>query len=751
MGVLHHLPVLVVGGAPEAGRHTLMGRLLGFEGEKRAHPLPTVTATACADVWRIETKYYAADVRVCCAETPADVALDGAACEGVILVFDATQPASFQHLSCWETFLAAHDLGVAVCAGNKSDLAGARAIDAGREGWANWALDHQLEFCACSALTDVFTGDRETAGVERVAEALGSHAWSGYTRTDGGARLSAAAGTASDSAFDTSRWDRFVAEEERQAEPDPEALALERSRMRVEPARADGEIAIDDDVAALVENAQLDADEVKVIQELLEATQHPEFDAGTFFRDPAALLSASAGPNAQLHLTLEHALPSVAKILQELVLIYREQPAASRLLVRSTIWSNMVDAAQPGATAAGGTGGVAAVPVLVPLALVWAVLESCAAETPGKFFARVSASRAALGAFVEEAMAPAVVRALQPGARRADYVQQLLEAAASEKEAGNACFQRARADPAQVYFAVKHYAAALKIVEQFWVRGRLCVDGAQTLAVACHLNYAACRLKDGREGSAEEAALHCNMALALAPDNAKAYFRRGLAMLASRSCDALPPNPPPVIEPPRPAGGGGGGGGGELNSEDMIAAARVALAAKRAETLDTKKEREGLETDDEVLTPEQQEQKLRKETAHLPPRNVLVCWAVRDLDRASELAPGDTAVAAALRDARQEATLLARDALTSCEGDLTREDRRAAEVMAAGQRTLDSAEEASDEEEGGEGGAEDIGKLMQMLQTARQDAHTLPDDERRERAAALAAKAAKVMGVDDED
>ena len=88
-----------------------------------------------------------------------------------------------------------------------------------------------------------------------------------------------------------------------------------------------------------------------------------------------------------------------------------------------------------------------------------------------------------------------------------------------------------------------------------------------------------------------------------------------------------------------------------------------------------------------MLTPEQQKEKLRKETAHLPPRNVLVCWAVRDLDRASELAPGDTAVAAALRDARQEATLLARDALTSSEGDLTREDRRAAEVMAAGQRT----------------------------------------------------------------
>jgi hypothetical protein len=33
----------------------------------------------------------------------------------------------------------------------------------------------------------------------------------------------------------------------------------------------------------------------------------------------------------------------------------------------------------------------------------------------------------------------------------------------------------------------------------------------------------------------------------------------------------------------------------------------------------------------QVLTEEQEEEKLRKESAHLPPRNVLVCWAVRDL------------------------------------------------------------------------------------------------------------------------
>jgi len=56
-----------------------------------------------------------------------------------------------------------------------------------------------------------------------------------------------------------------------------------------------------------------------------------------------------------------------------------------------------------------------------------------------------------------------------------------------------------------------------------------------------------------------------------APDCAKAYYRRGLAMLASNSSDTPPP-PPPPHSPPRGGGGGGekkkrgfggrGGGGG---------------------------------------------------------------------------------------------------------------------------------------------------------------------------------------------
>jgi hypothetical protein len=124
-----------------------------------------------------------------------------------------------------------------------------------------------------------------------------------------------------------------------------------------------------------------------------------------------------------------------------------------------------------------GEGAVAAVPVLVPLALVWSVLESCAAETPGKFWSRVSSASSEIAAFLEQATAPAIVRCLHPGVRRSDYVQQLLETAHGEKEAGNDNFKRTN-----IHFASRHYAAALKILEQFWIGESMCVPAARDIA-----------------------------------------------------------------------------------------------------------------------------------------------------------------------------------------------------------------------------------------------------------------------------
>jgi hypothetical protein len=271
-----------------------------------------------------------------------------------------------------------------MCVGNKSDLVGDQAIDGGRDVWTSWSLDHQLEYCECSALHDVFTGNRDTEGVERLVEALGSHTWSGFTEVGSltaAAPSSTLAGESKEVAhsFDVRKWDHFVA-----SQPDPEAEALARSelgKLRLERTCYDGEIEVDDDVERFVEEAQLNDGEVAVIQELLAATQHPDFKPDQFFRDPAVLASSIPGPNSALHLNLGVILPGTARVLQDLVQICKENPLASKLLVRSAIWCNMVDA---GAGVGGGPKGVAAVPVLVPLALVWSVLESCAAETAGR-------------------------------------------------------------------------------------------------------------------------------------------------------------------------------------------------------------------------------------------------------------------------------------------------------------------------------------------------------------------------------
>lgn len=85
-----------------------MGRMPG----NRAHPLPSITETDQPEVWRIDTKYFTANIRVCCAEVPEDVALGGADCEGIVLVFDMLDESSFRHLECWQRFLEEQDVQV---------------------------------------------------------------------------------------------------------------------------------------------------------------------------------------------------------------------------------------------------------------------------------------------------------------------------------------------------------------------------------------------------------------------------------------------------------------------------------------------------------------------------------------------------------------------------------------------------------------------------------------------------------------
>jgi len=57
------------------------------------------------------------------------------------------------------------------------------------------------------------------------------------------------------------------------------------------------------------------------------------------------------------------------------------------------VWGGVIGGEGGGGGGGGGGGVASAVTFLVPLALVWSTLESCAAETVGAFWQRVSGSK----------------------------------------------------------------------------------------------------------------------------------------------------------------------------------------------------------------------------------------------------------------------------------------------------------------------------------------------------------------------
>lgn len=106
-------------------------------------------------------------------------------------------------------------------------------------------------------------------------------------------------------------------------------------------------------------------------------------------------------------------------------------------------------------------------------------------------------------------------------------------------------------------------------------------SAAPATSIRCSCSpLAHCDAQEGGAGSAEEAAQHCNLALALAPDSAKAYFRRGLAMLSSPSCDVLPA-PPAATQPSQSAATTISASGKGNKMDEMMGAAKSIMAAKR--------------------------------------------------------------------------------------------------------------------------------------------------------------------------
>ena len=135
-------------------------------------------------------------------------------------------------------FIVEHEPDVLVCAANKADLPHGGAAHGEYSAWQEWCLDNGMELLPCSALRDEVVGSRDAEGVERLIEAIGSHAWSSMAKktvdkAKAASGKAAGAGAANGKAaaagagvVDYSQWEKLGREEfpdEKKAAPAREA------------------------------------------------------------------------------------------------------------------------------------------------------------------------------------------------------------------------------------------------------------------------------------------------------------------------------------------------------------------------------------------------------------------------------------------------------------------------------------------------------------------------------------------------
>ena len=131
------LPVIALLGDRQVGKETLLQRITSTQ------------ACSTSGVWDIDTKYYTARASLATANNPEDGRRLAAACEALVLVFDASQEASFQAVRDWESQLEAECAEVRLCIANKAEKL-ATSTGGIRAPWlqaaAQWCADHLYEY-----------------------------------------------------------------------------------------------------------------------------------------------------------------------------------------------------------------------------------------------------------------------------------------------------------------------------------------------------------------------------------------------------------------------------------------------------------------------------------------------------------------------------------------------------------------------------------------------------------------------------
>lgn len=142
--------------------------------------------------WRLDTKYYAADVQIDVrhVEQCSQLQLGSAGYEAVLMVFDASEKATFESVQRWYQAAGGSEaeLGVRLAVGvYDSDRQSAASDEQGKSRWLvaaeDWCAEQLVEF------VEAYRGEQhgqqpaasreDAAGVQRVREALEAHMWPG--------------------------------------------------------------------------------------------------------------------------------------------------------------------------------------------------------------------------------------------------------------------------------------------------------------------------------------------------------------------------------------------------------------------------------------------------------------------------------------------------------------------------------------------------------------------------------------------
>eukprot|EP00960_Hanusia_phi_P065081 765988-Hanusia_phi.AAC.28 len=322
---------LVIGGDTGGGRRTLLGRL---EGEHRP-PFPSISTSRTDEasaVLHVENKYFNAEVKVQVVEKVDEVR----ACQGE-----------------------------GVIEGDPSEL----LQDA-----ENWCFLHQIEFVHCSALKDVFSYDRDSEGLDRILEAVGNHTWSNLVRKD----TKQQKGHPQDLNYD--KWNKLHDDEE--DEQDKKDSETERSPLMNAANLRDSDVIIDADksLQEVVDAMQATEAQKELLEEIFDMIRRPDMKTEHFFLDSSILDQISVGANAAVHVNRAHALPIVAQFLSTAHVVLNENPHLLQLPVRNSLWCSMVE-------------GQRDVEKVLPIAIVWSLLESCVAEGTSRFYIRIMSSK----------------------------------------------------------------------------------------------------------------------------------------------------------------------------------------------------------------------------------------------------------------------------------------------------------------------------------------------------------------------